>query len=294
MSTKFNSKIINSTDSLSNSENQGWWEDNPMTYDWDKSLGDVTLDKDYYYDIDNIFGDGHRLINNPDWPNGNILENFIPYQSFTGKKVLEIGCGAGLVSSHIARSGAKLTAIDITKNAIEMTKKRFQLYKLNGDIIKMNAEEMEFNDQTFDYVVTWGVIHHSGNMQSILDEIYRVLKPGGKAFIMVYNKNSLRYQVYVKFWLGVMKMKRLKASVPEIAGSITDGYIARHLKRKDFNEMASKFSEIKITFSDEKTTILKYLFGVGRVFSRLYFITIGFERFLAKRWGWYLEAVVKK
>jgi len=294
MSTKFNSKIINSKDSLSNSENQGWWEDNPMTYDWDKSLGDVTLDKDYYHDIDNIFGDGHSLVNNPDWPNGNILDNFIPYQSFNGKKVLEIGCGAGLVSSHIARSGAKLTAIDITKNAIEMTKKRFQLFKLNGDIIKMNAEEMEFNDQTFDYVVTWGVIHHSGNMQSILDEIHRVLKPGGEAFIMVYNKNSLRYQVYVKFWLGIMKMKRLKASVPEIAGSITDGYIARHLKKEDFNQMASKYSEIKITFSDEKTTILKYLFGVGRIFSKLYFITSGFEKFLAKRWGWYLEAVVKK
>jgi len=294
MSTQFDSKVINAKDSLSNSDNQDWWENNPMTYDWDKSLGDVKLDKGYYDDIDNIFGEGHSLVNNPDWPNGKILENFIPYKLFYEKKVLEIGCGAGLVSSHIAKSGANLTAIDITENAINMTKKRFQLSGLNASIIRMNAEKMEFEDQTFDYVVTWGVIHHSGNMQSILDEIYRVLKPSGQAFIMVYNKNSLRYQIYVKFWLGIMMMKRLKTSVPEIAGSITDGFIARHLTKNEFKEMTSKFSEVKITFSDEKTTILKYLFGIGRVFKKLYFFTHRFEKFLAKRWGWYLEAVIKK
>ena len=131
-------------------------------------------------------------------------------------------------------------------------------------------------------------------MSSIIDEIYRVLKPEGKAFIMVYNKNSIRYKIYVRFWLGVMKLKYLKLTTDQIAGTITDGYIARHLTQKEFKKMSSNFKSIDITFSDEKTTILKYFFGIGKVFSPLYFITKPLERFLAKRWGWYLEAKLTK
>ena len=290
----FDAKLLSGSESMDNKDNKDWWNNNPMTYDWDKSLGEQTFDKKYFQDIDEIFGVGHSLINNPDWPNGSILENFIPYKSFNNKKVLEIGCGAGLVSSHIARAGAELSAIDLTDEAVSMTKKRFEITNQIGDIQQMDAECLDFPDNTFDYIVSWGVIHHSGNMSSIVDEIYRVLKPGGKAFIMVYNKNSIRYKIYVRFWLGIMKFKYLKLTTDQIAGTITDGYIARHLTQKELKKMSSKFKSINITFSDEKTTILKYFFGIGKVFSPLYFITKPFERFLAKKWGWYLEAKLTK
>ena len=290
----FDAKLLSGSESQDNKDNKDWWQNNPMTYDWDKSLGEQSFDKKYFQDIDEIFGVGHSLINNPDWPNGNILENFLPYKSFNNKKVLEIGCGAGLVSSHIEKSGAKLYAIDLTDKAIYMTKKRFEIFEQIGNIKQMDAEKMEFADDSMDAVVSWGVIHHSGNMVGIIDEIYRVLKPGGSAYIMVYNKNSLRYKVYVRFWLGIMKLKYLTNSTDEIAGSITDGYIARHLTKKEMVEMTSSFSEQSVTYSDEKTTILKYLFGIGRIFSHLYFLTSSFEKWLAKKWGWYLEVKLTK
>jgi 2-polyprenyl-3-methyl-5-hydroxy-6-metoxy-1,4-benzoquinol methylase len=291
---KFNAKLLDGSESTENKDNKNWWQNNPMTYDWDKKLGEPIFDKKYFQDIDEIFGDGHSLVNNPNWPNGSILENFIPYESFRGERVLEIGCGAGLVSSHIARSGAKLHAIDLTEQAILMAKKRFDLSNLTGDIRQMDAENLEFEDDSMDTIVSWGVIHHSGNMVAILDEIYRVLRPGGRAFIMVYNQNSLRYKVYCRFWLGVMKLKLLSNTVEAVAGSVTDGYIARHLNKNEFEELGCKFSSIQITFSDEKTTILKYLFGIGKVFRPFYIITRPFERWLAKRWGWYLEAALVK
>ena len=292
--TKFKSNILKGSESQDNLGNKDWWETNPMTYDWDKELGEIRYTKEYFESVDEIFGEGHSLINNPNWPKGKILERFIPYNEFEGKDVLEIGCGAGLVASDIAKSGANLSAIDLTSQAIKITKKRFQMGSLNGSILQMDAENLSFDDSSFDFVVSWGVIHHSGNMKQILSEIHRVLRPGGKAYIMVYNKTSIRYNIYCRFWLGTIKMKFLKMSLDEIAGSITDGHIARHLEKNEFLELADKFSSVKLSFSDEKTTILKYLFGIGRPFRYIYWLTKPTERWLASKWGWYLEAKLEK
>jgi len=244
--------------------------------------------------IDQIFGEGHSLINNPAWPGGSILEQFLPYVEFAGRDVLEIGCGAGLVSSHIARAGAKLHAVDLTSRAIEMTRKRFELAGLSGDIRQMDAEKLEYPRNSMDFVVSWGVIHHSGNMPAVLERVHRVLRPGGRAYVMVYNRRSLRYQVYCRLWLGVAKMKLPRMSLEQVAGSITDGHIARHLDTEEFRRLAAHFSSMSFTFSDEKTTILKYLIGIGAPFRSFFWLTRPFERWLAARWGWYLEGVLVK
>ena len=272
-----------------NSANQDWWEQNPMFYDWDNPPDGSDLTAEFFKKIDTEFASCHALLNNPDWPRCRILENFIDYGALEGKKVLEIGCGGGLVASDIARSGAKLTAIDLTQTAINTTTERFSQMKLKGDIRQADAENMPFNDASFEFVVSWGVIHHSGNMQKIVDEIYRVLKPGGRAFIMVYSKNSLRYRIFVPFWLGVMRGKLLTSSVEEIAGQITDGAIARHLDERMAQTMFAKFAKIDITYTDEEMTTLKYLFGVGRIFNPFRAILRPFQRFLASRYGWYMQ-----
>ena len=291
---EFNSRLLKGKDSTDNNENESWWQRNPMTYDWDKNLGELDCTEKYFDAVDRIFGEGHSLLGNPNWPKGKILDHFIPYQDFSDKKILEIGCGAGLVSSHIVSSGAELSAIDITEQAIEMTQERFKLKGQVADIRQMNAEKLSFEDNFFDYVVSWGVIHHSGNMKAIIDEIYRVLKPNGKAFIMIYNINSLRYQIYCRFWLGIMKLKLLSKSLEEIAGSITDGYIARHLNEEEFSLLSPKFAHKNYSYSDEKNTIMKYLFGIALPFKYSFFMTKGIEKFLAKRWGWYLQIVLTK
>jgi len=294
MKKKFESIISGSDFVGDNVKNKEWWNNNLMNYDWDNELGNIEYTKDYFSKIDNIFGYGHSLINNPKWPNSKILENFIPYELFKEKKVLEIGCGAGLVASHISDSGAILSAIDITDEAIKTTKERFKLFNLKGDILRMDAESLDFQDNCFDFVVSWGVIHHSGNMRNILQEIRRVLKPNGKAFIMIYNKNSIRYHIYCKFWLGIMKMKFLKYSLNEIVGSVTDGYIARHSTNNDFKKLVTQFTSVKFSYSDEKLTILKYLFGIALPFKYLSTLTKPLEKFLATRWGWYLQITLIK
>ncbi|MDA9643651.1 methyltransferase domain-containing protein [Candidatus Pelagibacter sp.] len=293
---KFDAKILAPNQSAENNKNKDWWNSNPMIYDWEKKFGEIKYDKSYFDKIDELFGEGHKLVNNPNWPDGKILENFIPYDFFKNKKVLELGCGAGLVSSHIAKSGANLHSIDLTDNAVRLTKKRFEILNLKSNIEQMDGENLSFDDNTFDYVVSWGVIHHSGNMEKVLEEIHRILKPGGEAYIMIYNRNSLRYRVYCFFWLGMFKLKFFKMNFKQIVGSITDGYIARHLNEKEMDSLTKKFNSKSYSYSDEVNTISMYL--MGPFYRILYLLPkktkVLIERFLAKKFGWYMEIVLKK
>ena len=292
---KFSAKLPKGRSKDNNTKNMEWWNDNPMIYDWDGDFGDLRMTEEYFEKIDQLFGEGHSLCNNESWPEGFILENFIPYHLLDGKDVLEIGCGAGLITSHLAKCGAKLTAIDLTKNAVSMARKRFELEKLNADILQMDAEKLDFIDNSLDYIISWGVIHHSGDMQAIISEIRRTLRPGGKAFIMVYNKNSLRYHVFCRFWLGVVRLRFLRQNLQEIVGSITDGYIARHLTKIEFRDIVSGFSLSKFTYSDEITTISYYLLGpFRRLLKPFPHLTRRIEKWLAKRWGWYMQIVLTK
>ena len=117
----------------------------------------------------------------------------------------------GISSSYIGQIWTKLDN-RATDNAVKMTRLRFEINNLNGNIKKMDAENLKYNNSTFDYVVSWGVIHHSGNMEKIVANIHKVLSQ--MKLIWIYNKNSL-VQMVLFFWLGIFKLKFLKLSFDE-------------------------------------------------------------------------------
>ena len=99
--------------------------------------------------------------------------------------------------------GANTHGIDLTARAIEITKKRLSFYDLSSNLKVGDAENLEFSDNSFDFIYSWGVIHHSPDTQKAVDEIYRVLKPGGRFFCLEFSKilNSnleLLYKNYSK------------------------------------------------------------------------------------------------
>jgi ubiquinone/menaquinone biosynthesis C-methylase UbiE len=124
---------------------------------------------------------------------------FADFTAFKGKKVLEIGCGIGSDAEQFAKAGAIYTGVDLTESAVSITKERFEIFGLSGLIRKADAEALPFDDNSFDHVYSFGVIHHSPNPEKIVSEIYRVLKPGGTIAIMLYNKTSFYYLIEVCF-----------------------------------------------------------------------------------------------
>lgn len=113
--------------------------------------------------------------------------------------VLEVGYGLGSDAAMIAKVSKNYSGIDLSEISYEITSRRLKLYGFNNFNLKVGSStNLDYPDSSFDFVYSWGVIHHSGDIKSSLKEIYRVLKKGGASKIMVYNKNSLVVFIY---WL---------------------------------------------------------------------------------------------
>ena len=117
--------------------------------------------------------------------------SFAGFDEAKGLDVLEIGVGLGADHENFARAGANLCGIDLTPRAVDATRERFKILKLQSDLRVGDAESLPFSDDQFDFVYSWGVIHHSPDTGAAAREIIRVLKPGGQFRVMIYHKWSL-------------------------------------------------------------------------------------------------------
>jgi len=131
------------------------------------------------------------------------------------EKVLEIGVGVGTDCLQYAKGGAIVTGIDLTDNAITTVKKRFEQNKLTGEFKVDDAENLSFDDNTFDLVYCFGVLHHTPDTKKCLKEIRRVLKPNGKAIIMLYAKGWKHYVIRL-FYNGLLRGQLFKMSKQEV------------------------------------------------------------------------------
>lgn len=125
------------------------------------------------------------------------IEEWLSPSKSAGQTVLDIGCGNGYIMSKFARSGAQVFGLDISESALAVTRRRLNLLNLKGDLLQVDAAWLPFADSSFDLVYSLGVLHHSPYTEACFREIYRVLRPGGKVVVMMYNKNSVFYRLRI-------------------------------------------------------------------------------------------------
>lgn len=119
------------------------------------------------------------------------LQPFARFEEAAGKDVLEIGVGMGSDHQMLALAGPRsLHGVDLTERALEHVKARFAAFGLVSQLSLANAEKLPFPDASFDFVYSWGVIHHSPDTAQAAREILRVLRPGGVARVMIYHRNA--------------------------------------------------------------------------------------------------------
>lgn len=132
-----------------------------------------------------------------------------------GLTVLEVGYGLGSDASLIAKSAKNYYGIDLSEVSYKVTKRRLELQGLKNINLNVGSStDLNFENNTFDFVYSWGVIHHSGDIKKSLEEIYRVLKKGGRSKIMVYNKDSLVVFIYwLYFSIKELNFKRSRTQI---------------------------------------------------------------------------------
>ena len=217
-------------------ENRAWWSQNPMAYDWHGELTDERFSPAWFERIDSRFVATSALFATEKKP----FDRVIPFEKLAGKDVLEIGCGMGLHSELIVRAGARLTAVDLSPTSIAATTARFNQKGLSATIMEADAEELPFPDRSFDFVWSWGVIHHSSRTARIVRNIARVLRSDGECRIMVYNREALTAWI-VLFRDHLLRGGFLKQSFDETLWRSTDGFTARYYVREQFEDFFRAF-----------------------------------------------------
>ena len=123
------------------------------------------------------------------------MRRVMGFDQYSGKRLLEIGCGLGTDLLQFARGGAVVTGVDLTPASVELVRKRFAMYGLAVEARVADAERLPFSDNSFDVVYSFGVLHHTPNTRKAVEEVYRVLKPGGRIIIMLYHRRSMHVQL---------------------------------------------------------------------------------------------------
>ena len=123
------------------------------------------------------------------------LDDHLPGPESKGQRLLEIGLGFGSVCQMLAARGLDYHGLDVAEGPVEMA--RYRLAELDfadpDERVQVgSALELPHDSESFDHVVTIGCLHHTGDLPRAVAEVERVLRPGGRALVMLYNRHSFR------------------------------------------------------------------------------------------------------
>jgi ubiquinone/menaquinone biosynthesis C-methylase UbiE len=149
------------------------------------------------------------------------MAHALDYSGTAGLDVLDIGCGQGIDVARYAMAGARAVGVDLTPRHVELTRAHLRDMGLAAEVVIGDAEALPFPDASFDRVSSNGVLHHTPDIHAALHEARRVLRPGGEARVIMYNRNSIHYWVHQVLWRGVLRGRLLAER--SMAGVLSTG-----------------------------------------------------------------------
>lgn len=207
----------------------------------------------------------------------------VPFEEQRGRRTLEIGCGIGTDMARFARAGARTTGVDLSLGSLTLAKKRFGLENLRGHLIQTDAERLPFADAMFDFVYSWGVLHHTPDIHQAMREAVRVCRPGGELFVMLYHRHSLvALQVWVRY--GLLRLKPF-SSFGKLLAEHMESPGTRAFTRAEASRLFPGLREISV-----RPVLTRYDLRVGRRF----FLPSRLQRCLPQQLGWFLVIRARK
>jgi SAM-dependent methyltransferase len=208
------------------------------------------------------------------------LRRLIDFTAYRGKRVLDVGCGAGTDLIHFARGGAQVTGVDVSASAIALARQNFAQQGLEADLREADGEALPFADGSFDFIFAHGVVQYTSDDRALVAECRRVLKAGGTAVFQAYNRIS---------WLNGLS-KVMKVPLEHEDAPVLKRYSAGELRA-----LLTGFREVRIV--EERFPVKSRLHGgwKGTLFNTFFVGTFNaLPRAWTRRFGWHLLAFCTK
>jgi SAM-dependent methyltransferase len=208
------------------------------------------------------------------------LPRLVDFDGYRGKRVLDVGCGAGTDLARFAKGGAIVTGVDLSSSAIALAKQNFAHQGLQGDLREADGERMPFPDDSFDLVFAHGVVQYTASDRALVEECRRVLEPGGTAVFQVYNRIS---------WLNGL------SKVMKVPLEHEDAPVLKRYSAGEFRRLLTGFRDVRIV--EERFPVKSRLHGgwKGTIFNTFFVGTFNaLPRSWVRRFGWHLLAFCTK
>ena len=198
-------------------------------------------------------------------------------EGVAGQSLLEIGCGIGIDTRSLADLGFRdVVGVDLTEAAIDLARRRAEAEgrrTLRFEVA--NGEQLPFADASFDVVYSFGVIHHTPSITQAIAEIRRVLRPGGRALVMIYHRHSLVDLIHRVFRLPYESPRHLRDHCP----------IVNRYSRGEARALFAAFAPVHIHADYPFTYGMRHLTG---------WLPTAAKRLLGRAIGWHLMIDARK
>jgi SAM-dependent methyltransferase len=204
------------------------------------------------------------------------LPRLVPFEHSGGRRVLDVGCGAGTDLVRFARAGALVTGVDLAASSIALARQNFALEGRHADLVVADGERLPFAERSFDLVYAHGVMQYTTDAAALVRECRRVLKPGGTAIFQVYNRIS---------WLNAL------SRVTKVELEHVDAPEYHKYSIGEFQKLLKEFS--RVTIVPERFPVKTRLHGglKGALFNTCFVgLFNAMPRALVRRFGWHLLA----
>ncbi len=199
------------------------------------------------------------------------LEGFFSELIVPGAASLEVGIGLGTDLRTFAKAGMQVTGLDYSPGNAHLSQQGLDACDLKGKVVSGDAEQLPFPDTSFDICYSWGCLHHSPETRKSIDELYRVLKPGGSVMVMLYHKG---YQYLYMLLAYILTFRWLSMPLQRyISWRYDSAPLSQMFSRKELFDMFGRFDNVQIRVVNfggiQSHPVLKHLWRLFQIFPAL-------------------------
>ena len=209
------------------------------------------------------------------------LPRLVDFNGYRDRRLLEIGCGIGIDLVRFVRGGARVTGVDLAAQAIDLAERNVAVHDVRAEALQVaDGEALPFDDGSFDAVYAHGVVQYTAEPERMIAEAHRVLRPGGEAIVMVYNRRS---------WLSLL------SALTGVGLEHADAPVLRTFTIPEFRRLLDPFSEVRIVPERFPVPSRLHTGWKAAVYNRLFVGAFNaLPRRLVQPLGWHLMAFCRK